>query len=203
MLLIPSANRRSIPGPVRLCTRDWVVEMLTSTSPSRMKNAVEPKSPSLQMGSSSLGLSRRRTTAPSFLPMGPSAFSRKRGAMPSNSRVPSGQRRPSSTSAPTGSPGILASPNPLFVSAPVGQDTMHSPHDTQVDSPMTWPASNVITVALPLPARPMTLLCATSVHARTQRSHTMHAAWSTAMFGCESSCGVQPAIGGRLGGPGR
>ena len=82
----------------------------------------------------------------------------------------------SSASAATGVPGIRASPNPLFMRAPVGHDTRHSPHETQLDSPIGRPASKVMTVALPLPARPITKLCATSVQARTQRSHTMQAA---------------------------
>ena len=97
---------------------------------------------------------------------------------------------------------MRASPNPLFMSAPVGQDTMHSPHDTQLDSPMSRPVSKVMTVPFPFPARPITSLCAMSVQARTHRSQTMQPVWSTAMFGCESSCGAQPAMG-RRGGPGR
>ena len=98
-----------------------------------------------------------------------------------------------STSTGTGSPsGRRASLKPLFMSAPVGQEVMHSPQETHVDCPIGAPASKVITVALPLPARPITKLCAMSVQARTQRSQTMQAEWSTAMFGCESSDGFQP-----------
>ena len=54
--------------------------------------------------------------------------------------------------------GTICSVRDLFVSASVGQAAMHSPHETQVDSPMGRSESNTILALEPLPPRPMTLL---------------------------------------------
>src|SRR5689334_2974892 len=70
--------------------------------------------------------------------------------------------------------------NPLYVIAPVGQLIMHSPQFTQLLSAIFRPVSNAIADFAPLPPRPITSL-STSAHARTHRSHRMHAEWSIAM----------------------
>ena len=71
----------------------------------------------------------------------------------------------------------------------VGQETMHSPHWTQPDSPIASSRSNAMPAVEPLPVRPMMLLRFTSSHARAQRSHSTHALWSTMKTGDESSFG--------------
>src|SRR2546421_611681 len=63
----------------------------------------------------------------------------------------------------------------LFVSAPVGQDTMHSPQETQDELPIGRSVSNEIDAAYPLPCRAMTKLWRISEHPRMQRSHKMQA----------------------------
>ena len=75
----------------------------------------------------------------------------------------------------------------LLVSAPVGQLTMHSPQPTQLDVPIGRSVSKTMLVSVPLPPRPITKFCLTSLQARMQRSQRMHAAWSTLMIGDESS----------------
>jgi len=57
--------------------------------------------------------------------------SRKVPEIPEN--IGSASKSPGGIGAPLGMPTSTAR---LFVSAPVGQDTMHSPHDTHEDSPM-------------------------------------------------------------------
>src|SRR4051794_30620929 len=56
---------------------------------------------------------------------------------------------------------------------------MHHPQLTQLDCPIGLSRSNVIAVFFPLPIRPMTISPATSVQARTQRSQSTQALWST------------------------
>src|SRR5438477_12301921 len=46
----------------------------------------------------------------------------------------------------------------LFVRAPVGQDTMHSPQETEEEPPIAKSASNEIAVAAPFPFRANTKL---------------------------------------------
>ena len=48
-------------------------------------------------------------------------------------------------------------------------------------------ASNAMAAPDPLPIRPMTKFCLTSLQARMHRSHRMQAEWSTLMIGDESS----------------
>src|SRR6266852_2129320 len=69
----------------------------------------------------------------------------------------------------------------LSISAPVGHAAMHSPHETQLDSPMGWSSSNTICAPYPFPPRPITSFTCTWSHPRMHRSHRMHAPWSTAM----------------------
>src|SRR3989442_7497095 len=76
----------------------------------------------------------------------------------------------------------------LLNNAPVGHTAAHSPHDTQVDSPMGRLRSKPIWVSAPLPVRPMTSLFWISSQPRMQRSHRMQALWSTAMTGEDTSC---------------
>src|SRR5205814_4913761 len=63
--------------------------------------------------------------------------------------------------------------------APVGQEVMHSPHCTQLLSPMRKSRSKLMRALYPLPVWPMTLNGLTSEHDRTHRSHRMHRSWST------------------------
>src|SRR6516225_7955011 len=98
-----------------------------STLPFSIQNADEPYSPSLQMMSPLRKF--RRTTELMFQPMNGSETPSKRGSLSSSSLV-------------TGCGGGTASFHGLAwtglrkVSAPVGQEIMHSPQATQVDSPM-------------------------------------------------------------------
>ena len=64
---------------------------------------------------------------------------------------------------------------PLFVSAPVGQETMHSPHEMHVELPMGAFKSNAMPVEYPLPMRPSTKLFLISSQPRIHRSQRMHA----------------------------
>src|SRR4029077_7200755 len=75
----------------------------------------------------------------------------------------------------------------LFVSAPVGQETMHSPHEMHGESPLGAFKSKAIPVEYPFPIRPSTKLFLISSQPRMHRSHNMHASWSTAMASEESS----------------
>src|SRR5437867_9759676 len=77
----------------------------------------------------------------------------------------------------------------LLNSAPVGHTAAHSPHDTQVDSPMGRLRSKPIWVSAPLPVRPMTSLFWISSQPRIQRSHRMQAWWLTEMTFDEASFG--------------
>src|SRR4051794_33952213 len=72
----------------------------------------------------------------------------------------------------------LSSATGLKVIALVGQETMHSPHCTQLESPIGSFTSKPIPAAAPLPVRAMTLFSRTSLHPRTQRSQRTHALWS-------------------------
>jgi hypothetical protein len=63
----------------------------------------------------------------------------------------------------------------LNVIALVGQETMHSPHWTQVDWPIGMFRSKPIPAVTPFPVRPMTWFSLTSSQARTQRSQRMQA----------------------------
>ena len=63
----------------------------------------------------------------------------------------------------------------LKVMAVVGQETMHSPHCTQLDSPIGSFKSKPIPAVFPFPVRPMTWFSITLSQARTQRSHRMQA----------------------------
>ena len=78
--------------------------------------------------------------------------------------------------------------------APVGQEIMHQPQLTQLLSPIGLLLSKEMLVRFPLPIRPMTSFWATSVQARTHRSHRMQALWSIAMVGLVKSrpLGVRP-----------
>src|SRR5438105_148130 len=71
----------------------------------------------------------------------------------------------------------------LSTRAPVGQRAMHSPQETHVDSPIGRSVSNAIRAAKPLPVRPITSFTWIQSHPRMQRSHRMHALWSTAITG--------------------
>src|SRR5207249_6466547 len=94
----------------------------------------------------------------------------------------------SSSSGDSRSPcGSRTSSTLLLVSAPVGHETMHSPQPTHVECPMGTSASNAMAAPDPLPIRPMTKFCLTSLQARMHRSHRMQAEWSTLMIGDESS----------------
>src|ERR1043166_9771453 len=61
----------------------------------------------------------------------------------------------------------------------VGHETMHSPHDTQLELPISSFRSKLMPAFAPLPVRPMTRFCCTSSQARMQRAQRMHAPWST------------------------
>src|SRR5258708_7506018 len=111
-------------------------EIETRAFPSKMKNAVEPNSPSLQI--SSPLRNRLLTIAPRF-------NSRNVPETPWNTGI----RSNSSASNPS-APGPLAMAvpaTPLLVSAPVGHDTMHSPHEMHVESPIGEFKSNAISAA--------------------------------------------------------
>src|SRR5687768_3463797 len=64
---------------------------------------------------------------------------------------------------------------------------MHQPQFTQLLDPIGLLSSKLMLVRPPLPMRPMTKFPATSLHARTHRSHRMHELWSTAMLKLEKS----------------
>src|SRR6266849_9105819 len=96
------------------------VSMKMSTFPLRMQKAVDPYSPSRQM--TSPGAYVRRTTAPRF-------SSRKFPDTPRN--IGKASSSSASRDVPTGSSTSRTS---LFVNAPVGQETMHSPHETHEES---------------------------------------------------------------------
>src|SRR6266404_4666053 len=107
--------------------------METRALPSRIKNAVDPNSPSLQI--SSPLRNRLLTIAPRF-------NSRNVPETPWNTGIFS----KSSASKPS-APGPVAIAVPttlLLVSAPVGHDTMHSPHEIHVESPIGEFKSNAI-----------------------------------------------------------
>ena len=75
-------------------------------------------------------------------------------------------------------PGSAARLEPtsfLFVSAPVGQEAIHSPHDTHEEFPIGSLRSNEILALKPLFILPSTSLWRTSLHARTQRSQRIQA----------------------------
>src|ERR1700736_1446759 len=90
---------------------------------------------------------------------------------------------------------------PLFVSAPVGQETMHSPQEMQVESPMGEFRSNAIPAEYPLPMRPRTKLFLISSQPRMHRSHKIQASWSTAMASDESSAPRETVRRGKRGVP--
>ncbi len=140
------------------------VEIATCAIPSTMKNAVDPNSPSRQI-TSPLRY-RRFTIAPRF-------NSRNVPDTPANT----GSRCSSSAvSVCVSALAAIAVPaTPLFVSAPVGQDTMHSPHEMHVESPIGVFKSNAIPAEYPLPIRPSTKLFLISSHPRMHRSHKIHA----------------------------
>ena len=75
----------------------------------------------------------------------------------------------------------------LLVSAPVGQDATHSPQETQDEAPIGSLRSKAMSVAYPLPLRPITSLPWMSSQARVHRSQRMQASWSTAMTGLDRS----------------
>src|SRR3954452_22264206 len=72
---------------------------------------------------------------------------------------------------------------------------MHQPQLTQLLSPIGLLSSNEMLVTFPLPIRPMTRFWATSVQARTHRSHRMQALWSIAIDGLEKSVPFEYARG--------
>src|SRR3954452_2606696 len=72
---------------------------------------------------------------------------------------------------------------------------MHQPQLTQLLSPIGLLSSNEMLVRFPLPIRPMTRFWATSVQARTHRSHRMQALWSIAIDGLEKSVPFEYARG--------
>src|SRR4051812_46094184 len=69
----------------------------------------------------------------------------------------------------------------LLVSAPVGQETMHSPQETHEESPIGLLLSKAMRASAPLPIRPSTRLPRTSSQPRMQRSHKMQASRATLM----------------------
>jgi len=62
----------------------------------------------------------------------------------------------------------------LLVRAPVGHETMHSPHETQDDSAIGRFVSKAIPAWYPLPRRASTQLWRMSSQPRMQRSQRMH-----------------------------
>src|SRR5580658_1632319 len=97
------------------------VDRKTSTEPSTMKNAVEPYSPSRQIISPAR--KRRSTTACWFNSRNVPDTFLKNGIFWRFSTV-------------TGWPGSTVLTTVLLVSAPVGQETMHSPQETQLELPI-------------------------------------------------------------------
>src|SRR5579863_415182 len=65
---------------------------------------------------------------------------------------------------------------------------MHSPQETQDDSPIGKLLSKAMPAWYPLPRRASTQLWRISLQPRMQRSQRMHASWSTSMANEESSC---------------
>ncbi len=70
----------------------------------------------------------------------------------------------------------------LFQRAPVGHDTMHSPQDTQEESPIGALLSKAMPAVTPLPMRPRTKFSRMSLQPRMQRSHSMQASKPTPML---------------------
>ena len=70
---------------------------------------------------------------------------------------------------------------------------MHSPQETQLDSPIGSLSSKAIPVCEPLPMRPRTKFSRISLQPRMQRSHRMQASKSTAMLIEESSL-LRPVV---------
>ena len=87
----------------------------------------------------------------------------------------------------------------LKVMAPVGQETMHSPHLTQLDSPMGSLRSKAMPAVAPLPVLPSTWFSMTSSQARTQRSQRTQAEWSTAKTGEDASEVRRATLGSATG----
>ena len=67
--------------------------------------------------------------------------------------------------------------------APVGQACTHSPHATQVESPIVSSKSKTILLLAPLPAIPITSLTWTSLQARTHKLQWIQASRLTSMAG--------------------
>ena len=80
----------------------------------------------------------------------------------------------SGSTAPAGT-GNSVPATRLLVSAPVGQLTMHSPQETQVDSPIGLFRSKATPALAPFSMRPSTRFCRISLQPRMQRSHRMQA----------------------------